>query len=152
MRRSSRASFAHLLSAASRALALERLRRALRPGGLLVLDLPNFPRILAHYRPPPAEERTWGDRRIVRRREHRVDAREGRFTTVDHDLVSAFGQEPMAFSKMHVYAIVDPAVHAQELAAAGFGDVRLFPSFEAREPTTTPGRRLIYLARPSPAR
>lgn len=140
-------SYAHLLSPRARTLALRRLRRAVRPGGILVLDLPNFPWVLAHYRPPVPEERTWEGHHIVRRREHKLDQEHGTFTTVDHHLVSGPARESVAFTKHHIYAIVAPDTHTAELTASGFDDVRVFPSFEARVPTTAPAGRLIYVAR-----
>jgi SAM-dependent methyltransferase len=143
-------SYAHILSPSQRTAALSRMARALRPGGLLVLDLPNFPWILAHYRAPVPQERHWEGRRIVRYREHLIDRERGTFTTVDRDEVSGSGAEPITSIKAHVYAIVSHEMHVSELAAVGFTNVRLFPNFEARAPVPVPGPRLIYVAKGRP--
>ncbi len=141
-------SYAHLLAASQRATALRQLARALHPNGLLILDLPNFPWILANYRPPTPEERQWEGRRIQRYRRHQIDRQVGTFTTTDRDEVSGGAAEAKTSTKTHTYAIVSHETHLSELAAAGFRDLRLFPSFEAREPISEPASRLIYVARP----
>lgn len=140
-------SYAHLLSSAQRATALRQVARSLRQTGLLLLDLPNFPWILAHYRQPVPLERVWKGKRITRYREHRIDREQVTVTTIDRDVVTDAGRKPVAFIKRHVYAIVDHETHLSELAAAGFTDVTLFSHFDARLPVTVPTGRLIYVAR-----
>jgi SAM-dependent methyltransferase len=49
----------YLLTAAERADALERVRRALGPRGVVVLEGPNFEWILDHYLPPANPTRRW---------------------------------------------------------------------------------------------
>ncbi|MBI4499922.1 MAG: class I SAM-dependent methyltransferase [Gemmatimonadetes bacterium] len=140
-------SYAYLLSPSRRAPLYVLIACALRRNGFLILDLPNFPWIPDHYRAPVPQDGQWEGRRIVRHRQHQIDRERGTFTTIDRDVISDSSGEPTACTKVHVYAIVDHSTHLAELAAAGFTDVRLFPSFEARAPVPVPASRLISVAR-----
>jgi hypothetical protein len=96
--------FAHLLTGRDRADALRRVRDALRPGGGVLIDVPNFLWILKHYR-APAEMRAdipGGEVRL--RREHAIDFHAAVFTTVEHyDLIRDGEHHPS--DKTHAYAM-----------------------------------------------
>src|SRR6266568_2166479 len=139
-------SFAHLLTPAQRASGLDHVRRALRPGGLVVLDLPNFPWILEHYRSPAPMERPLDGGNIRLEREHKIDRENSTFTTVDHYSVTRRGLDPQITVKTHAYAIVSSEELQAQLATAGFGDVRDFTSFGSRV-ANIPGPRLLLVAR-----
>ncbi len=139
-------SFAHLLTPAQRASGLDRVRRALRPGGLVVLDLPNFPWILDHYRQPAPMERPLDGGNIRLDREHKIDRERGTFTTVDRYSVTRLGLDPQITLKTHAYAIVSSEELRAQLATARFGDIRDFTSFGSRV-SSTPGPRLLLVAR-----
>jgi SAM-dependent methyltransferase len=140
-------SYAHLLRPSQRAEALRRMARSLRPHGLLVLDLPNFPWMLANYGPAAPQEGQWEGTVILRCREHQIDKDGGTFTTLDrHEWTGPSGAITNS-TKTHTYAIVAHETHLSEMALAGFRDLRLFPSFDARTPVLRPTSRLIYVAR-----
>lgn len=140
-------SLAHLLTTAQRATALAGVKRALRSGGLLVLDLPNFPWILEHYRSPAPQERSLGRVHVRLEREHRIDEGKGTFATIDHYRITAPGSAGEVATKEHVYGMVSWDELRGELAACGFEEIRDYSSFDSRVAHATPGARLLVVAR-----
>ena len=63
----------YILKEAGRHEALQRMFRALKPGGRILVDIANFPYILAHRRPPRVTETVWEGIRTVRRPTHSFD-------------------------------------------------------------------------------
>ena len=138
-------SFAHLLTPAQRGAGLRCVRRALRPQGLLVLDLPNFTWILEHYRPPVPQERSLGGAQVRLEREHRIDRPGRMFTTIDHYQITGIGSGPQVATKTHVYSIISLDELLAQLSAAGFEGIRDFSSFGSRVSQPTPGARLLLV-------
>ncbi|CAA9298365.1 MAG: hypothetical protein AVDCRST_MAG11-647 [uncultured Gemmatimonadaceae bacterium] len=137
-------SFAYLPTPASRAAALAQCRRVLRPGGLLVLDLPNLLRILFEYGGPAVQEREVDGRVIRLERRHRLDYTRALFVTDEAYVVREATGAQWTSRREHPYAITTWPELAHALAAAGFGTLRTFTSFEARAPEPLgPGRMLI---------
>jgi SAM-dependent methyltransferase len=79
----------YLLSAGVRADALRRVRRALRPGGVVVLEGPNFEWILDHYRQPQPNEAMVEGVRVRRVPRHDIDLAAGAWTQTDIVTVQA---------------------------------------------------------------
>jgi SAM-dependent methyltransferase len=137
-------SFAYLQTQASRADALAQCRRVLRPGGLLVLDLPNLLRILFKYGGPAVQEREVEGRAVRLERRHRIDYTRALFVTDESYVVHEAAGAPWTLRREHAYAITTWPELAHALTAAGFGTLRTFTSFEARAPEPLgPGRMLI---------
>ncbi|MGZ8378277.1 MAG: class I SAM-dependent methyltransferase [Gemmatirosa sp.] len=137
-------SFAYLTTPADRASALAQCRRVLRPGGLLVLDLPNFLRILFEYGGPATHDRDVDGRAIRLTRDHRLDYDRALFITDEQYTVREATGTEWGLRREHPYAIVTWPELATALAAAGFGRLRTFTSFAARAPESLgPGRMLV---------
>src|SRR5262249_6774744 len=73
----------YLLQRSERREALSRLRASLAPGGVLVLDLPNFPWILQNYIPPAVDVRTLEGWTFTRTPTHEIDRDAGLFVHRD---------------------------------------------------------------------
>jgi SAM-dependent methyltransferase len=137
-------SFAYLPTPVVRADALAQCREALRPGGLLVLDLPNLLRILFEYGGPAIEERAIGNRVIRLERGHRLDYDKALFITDERFVVREADGATSELRREHAYAITTWPELASALRAADFDHLRTFTSFAARAPETLgPGRMLI---------
>ena len=137
-------SFAYLPTPTIRADALTQCREALRPGGLLVLDLPNLLRILFEYGGPTIEERAIGNRAVRLERRHRLDYDRALFITEERFEVREADGGMSELRREHPYAITTWPELASALRAAGFDHLRTFTSFSARAPETLgPGRMLI---------
>ncbi|MFN2398551.1 MAG: class I SAM-dependent methyltransferase [Gemmatimonadaceae bacterium] len=140
-------SFAHALTANARADALARCAEALRPGGLLVLDLPNTLRILFEYRPRESREATVDGRLVHYARRHTVDYHAVTFTTHETYIVTERDGDCWTFEKDHVYALTAWPDLEYLLRQAGFTAIKLFPAVTARDPGPLTGARLVVLAR-----
>lgn len=141
-------SFAHLLTPTDREEALERTHAALAPGGVLCLDLPNFPWILSHYRAPGPHTSTVHGRAVTLHRRHEIDAHDATFTTTD---VYVFdGDAAASVELVHVYGMVTFPELQHQLHRAGFVDVRSFNGFGSRTTERLSGPRILVSARRRP--
>jgi SAM-dependent methyltransferase len=143
--------FAHVLTPADRADAFRRLHAALRPGGILLLDLPNFLWILRNYRQPEPHVRTGEGREIRLVHHHEIDYGEATFTT-DQEYVVAEpdGRETRTW-KRHVYAMAALPDLLHLLRQAGFGELEVHGGYAARAPGRLDGPRMLITARRMPA-
>jgi SAM-dependent methyltransferase len=140
-------SFAHVLSPSQRADALLRCRRTLRPGGVLVLDLPNLLRVLHQYR-KPSSTTVVAEGQVVRlTRRHDVDYAAATFTTHESYTVdSPEGRGPVT-EKEHIYAITALPDLKYQIESAGLRDVETFSAITDRAPSQPSGSRIIIAAR-----
>jgi SAM-dependent methyltransferase len=139
-------SFAYVGTPAERADALRQCRRVLRPGGHLVLDLPNLLRILFEYGGPAEDERTVDGRYVQLTRRHRVDYARALFITDERFQVCEADGRAWAREREHQYAIATYPELADALARAGFGACRTFSSFATRSPEPVGAGRMIIVA------
>lgn len=137
----------YLVAASDRRDALARCRRALRPGGVLLLELSNFTWILKHYRDPPKVIMEINGIAVTRTAHHEFDFHHGimdhhdQFTWVDES-----GQKRTA-RKTHRMAMVSYPEIALFLEDLGFEDVHTFNSVADRSPGALVGRKIIVSAR-----
>jgi SAM-dependent methyltransferase len=137
--------FAHMLTGRDRSEALRRAFRALRPGGALLVDVPNFLWILRHYRTPEPMRAALDDGEVHLRREQVLDFHAAVFTTIEHyDLVRDGESHPS--SKAHAYAMTTFPELAFHLEEAGFRAVETHRSWDARGAERLDGPRMIVSA------
>jgi len=138
-------SFAHLVTPAERADALRRIHHALKPGGVVFLDLPNFLWILKNHRPPqPYTFEARGDTVTLNRNQH-IDFHDATFTTTDEYVYAHSGQSEARL--IHSYGMTTLPELRYHLDAAGFEDPRTFTSYAARAPERLDGPRILLAAR-----
>lgn len=94
-------SFSHLLTVGSRHAAVKAVTRALVPGGIAVIDIPDFPWILANYRGPPRPLSRQG---VTLHRTHELPS-EGQPYFITTDLYERAGERREVRT---VYAVFDP--------------------------------------------
>ncbi len=116
-------SFAHLLTPAERADALRRVHDALRPGGVVFIDVPDFVWMLTHLRQPEPLTFVAQGEAVTLLRRHEIDAREATFITTD-DFVFEDGRAGDRL--VHAYGIVTLPELRYHLDEAGFVEVRTF--------------------------
>ena len=137
--------FSHMLTGRDRSRALQRAFRALRPGGLLLVDVPNFLWILRNYRTPEPMRAVVDGAEVHLRREHVLDFHAAVFTTIEHyDLVRDGESHPS--SKTHAYAMTTFPELAFHFEQAGFHAVETYRSWAARGAERLDGPRLIVSA------
>lgn len=138
-------SFAHLLDPAERADALRRIHEALRPGGVVFLDLPDFPWILTHYRAPVPYTFELHGQAVTLDRRHEIDVHEATFTTHDEYRIEPEGRVEARL--VHAYGITTFPELRHHLLEAGFSDVRTYRGYDSRESERLDGARMMIAAR-----
>lgn len=136
-------SAAHLLSPGERAGAVLRIFRALAPGGVVLLDLPNFLWILHHYRAPAEQRALVKGMEVTLRRSHEVDVHAATFTTRDEFAVAARVVGEME----HVYGISTWPEWRHHLQEHGFEDLRTYNGYGSRQAERFSGARMLFSAR-----
>ena len=134
----------YMLTAAERADALSRVRRALRAGGVVVLDGANFEWILNHYQEPQPSEADVEGTPVRRAPQHDVDRACGIWTHTDRFSTPGTSEELVMVHRMAIIP-VDEVVSA--LQRAGLGHVNLYPSWASTEPAPLNGPRIIAVGR-----
>jgi SAM-dependent methyltransferase len=139
--------YSYLLETPQRRNALTRCARALKPGGVLFLDLANFWWILKHYRAPEPVRFEVDGGEVLRTPRHELDFHHGHWTHHDHFAwLDASGEERSA-TKTHAMAMVTFSEIAFFLGELGFEEVHTFNSYEDREPAPLAGHRVMVTAR-----
>ena len=137
--------FSHMLTGRDRAEALRRVFTALRPGGVVVLDVPNFLWILKNYRTVDPMRAPIPGGELHLRREKIIDFHAAVFTTIEHyELIRGGVHHPSR--KTHAYAMTTWPELAYHLEQAGFSEFETYCSWDAREPGRLDGARMIVSA------
>jgi hypothetical protein len=122
--------FAYLLTPTNRADALQRMFCALKPGGVLFLDLFNFLWKLRFYRPPQDAVLVTesGDtlRRVIR---YDIDWHDSTVTHTD----TFYRADQYLTSQSHRMAIITPQELLHQVAAAGFQHIQTYNNYAARQ-------------------
>lgn len=141
--------FSYLLTPLAREDAARRAFAALRPGGLLVLGLANFPWILKHYRKPPKESRTLGTVTVTRAARYDLDFHDLTWIHTDHYVVREGGRKVASNEMVHHMSILGYPEVARVLELAGFEDLRTYNDYEARRNERLSGEHMLVSARKS---
>jgi SAM-dependent methyltransferase len=139
-------SFAYLLTPEERLDALELCYAALKPDGLLVLDLPHLLWILRHYREPVNQTRQLGLTTVMRVRRHEIDWQRATFTTKEEYRAVGKGST-LLLQRDHVYAINTLPDLSFLLAEAGFGAPETYRGYESRRSEPLGEGRMLLVAR-----
>ena len=138
-------SFAHLLTPADRADALRRIHDALRPGGVVFLDLPNFLWILKNFRAPePYAFQAQGELVTLHRR-HEIDFHAATFITTDEYVFARSGR--CETQLVHAYGMTTLPELQHHLEDLGFEDLRTFNGYASRASERLAGARIMVAAR-----
>lgn len=137
----------YVLDPRDRRAALERCRRALRPDGVLLVEVGNFPWILKNYRPPPDLQLEVDGVTVLRTARHEIDFHRGHFTHQDHFEWTDPDGEARRIDKTHRMAMIAFPEIAYFLADVGFTEVATFNEYDDREPAVLTGKRILVAAR-----
>jgi N-acetylglutamate synthase-like GNAT family acetyltransferase/SAM-dependent methyltransferase len=138
-----------LLAHEARVDALGRLRQALRPGGVLLLEGPNFPWILKAYREPPATTEIYHRATVSRIPAHTLDFHDGVLEHRDTFVVEVDDQEPVEWLEERRLALLGLPLLRVALEQAGFGAIETFRDLRATGPARISGPRIVLSARAS---
>jgi len=137
--------FAHMLTGDDKADALCRVYRALKPGGAVFLDVPNFLWILKNYRAPEPMRTSTADGTVTLRREHHIDFHSAVFTTIEHYELVRDGKSERT-SKAHAYSMSTLPQIAFHVKQAGFVELETYGSWDARGVERIDGPRMMMSA------
>ncbi len=138
--------FAYMTSFFDRLEALQRIYRALKKGGLIILDVPNFIYVLAHYKPP--EDRLIIDsKRTYRRVTHQFqDFHRNTWTNFDeYHVVDEFGKETKR-TKVQKLAMLNYPELEYILSTQGFKEIKTYNNYNSREAECLTGKRILVSA------
>lgn len=137
--------FAYLLTQAERTDALTRCFTALRPGGVLFIDIPNFLWILKNYRVPHPLTAEIDGQSVTRRARHEFDFHDAIWTHEDEFEIGS-GDGTSLASTTHRFAILSFPELANALSDAGFKELRTYTSYSARGTERLDGPRIMVSA------
>lgn len=138
--------FAYLLQPEAQLEALRRSYRALRPGGVLFLDIPNLLWFLKNEAEPPKDRKTVAGREVRLREQYHYDLHDARFIQINEYTIREQDGPETKFCETHEHLILIFPELAHRLRLAGFIEVRAYNSFNARQPERLEGRRMMVLA------
>lgn len=138
-------SFAHLLTPAERSDALARIHDALRPGGVVFIDLPNIPWILKHFRAPEPYAFEVQGRPVTLLRRHELDFHDATLITTDHYVFPPATEPELRL--VHTYGITTFPELRHHLDALGFAEIRTFRGYASRADERLDGPRMLIAAR-----
>jgi len=139
--------YSYVRPMAARREAIARCAVALRPGGVLFLDLSNFWWILKNYRDPPRMTMNVDDRVVERTATHVFDYHEGTLTHEDTFAWRDGAGVERTTTKVHRMALIGLAEVALFLGECGFADIRTFNGYGDRAPGKLTGKKLMVTAR-----
>ncbi len=140
----------YLTDPTRRGAALARIHEALSPDGCVVIDLPDFTWIRAHYTPPIRQVARFGEVVVTRAPRHGFDQPGVWLHT---DVIERTGPGVAeTWEEVVPLAIIDAGALTHELASAGFREIRRWARWTSTSPMETTfapavGPRLIVTAR-----
>lgn len=138
------APFSYLLTVSERVDALTSVYRALKPDGVLFLDMPNFLSILKNYQSPAPSLTTAPNGDLIRRViEHDIDFHDCTFTHTDFFYVN----DELSDKQVHKMSIITLNELQYSLTQTGFDEMMTFNGFGARENQRLHGMRMMVSAR-----
>jgi SAM-dependent methyltransferase len=123
-----------------------RIFRALRPGGLVFFDLPNFLYLLKNYREPQPIERMIGNYRFQRTMQHRLDPHHALW--IHEETVSWEADKNIwnSYQELYHFSVITAPELFSQLGQAGFVSLQTFNHWADRESSPLSGPRIMVAA------
>jgi len=135
--------FSYLLEIRQRVNALYRIYEALRPGGVVFLEIKNFLFKLRHYEEFTEEILNVDDQKVAHLMQHEIDFHHGYWIHRDEFLIEGTSQ---MVSKTHTVAIIPLMELMYFMEEQGFVNIQTYNDYDAREPQTLTGRLMLISA------
>jgi SAM-dependent methyltransferase len=136
--------FSYLLDVTDRLAALDNIYRALKPGGVLFLELTNFLYKLQHFEPVTIQHKDVDGESVLHIMENHIDFDRARWLIRDQYQVE--GQSEV-LEKQHEQAVITPPELLYFLEDRGFVDIRTYNSYCACLSTPVNGKTILVSAR-----
>lgn len=135
--------FSYLLDIPSRVEALQRVYRALTPGGVVFLELTNFLHRLQHYEPVTVQDKKVDGDTITHVIENYVDVHHARWLL--RDLYMVKGKSDVVV-KYHEQAVITLPELTYLLEQQGFTCIRTYSGYETLSPGPVVGKNILISA------
>lgn len=137
--------YSYLQSINERKRAIELSYKAVKKGGVLFLDNPNFPWILKHYREPLETKFHIDGIEATRNPIHEIDFHQCTWIHTDHfSFIKDYDTHEIS-TKHHLAMIQLPEIYAH-LNAIGFKNIKTFNSYESRVDEPINNSRMMVAA------
>lgn len=138
--------FSYLLTVEERADALRRMHRALRPGGVLFLDVANFPWLLKNFEEFREQAVSIGGMPARRIQHFRVDFHDHVWVQIDEFQYEDPEEGPMRIAKEHRCGIITMPELRFLSRQAGFVEPQTFNGYESRQSEALTGHDMLFAA------
>lgn len=142
--------FAYLVEPEAQMDGLERVYRALKPGGIFFLDIPNLLWFLKNDPEPPRAKKSIAGQMIQHQAHYEYDVHTAKFTQInEYTLESSNGKE-IKVCKTDEHAIITYPELAYLLERGGFTKIRSYNSYRSRRAAPLKGKRIMVAAQKPP--
>ncbi len=141
------APFAYMLFLTEQARALQKCFDALRPGGVLFLEVPNMLWFLANLSPDKQMESTTRGKKVVLKRRYEIDYHDALVHVKDHYEWYATPEITESVAREDTMAVLPVPYLFYLLRETGFVQNATYTSYHARVPGRVAGRDILISAR-----
>ena len=139
--------FEYLLTPDDRSLALRKMYRALKPGGIVFLEVVNFLLILKNYKPEDDSAVESGNERVTRHVRHEFDFVKNTMRHFDHFERFLDGKKIEEADKLHEFGMFSLSELEFLLRLNGFTGIETYNSYNSRSPEPVDNYKIRYCAR-----
>lgn len=137
--------FQYLLTDEDILQTLRAFHRALRPGGVAIIDMMNFLSLLGRYKESRVEHYSKNGINFKRAIEHSVEDVPAIWNHREFGIIGDNG-ETTTYHELHRFRMLNYNEMRRFLREAGFREIRCFGEFVAREEAKSNAKRLIFVA------
>lgn len=138
--------FAYLLEREEQVDALERVYRALKPGGLFFLDIPNLLWFLKNDPEPPQDKKLVAGRRVKHRAHYKYNVHKATFTQLNEYIIEEPNGHENTIRKIDQHTIITYPELVYLLEGCGFTKLRSYNSYKSRRAAPLRGKRIMVAA------
>lgn len=142
--------FAYLLEPEAQVDAVERVYRALKPGGVFFLDIPNLLWFLKHDPEPPQAKKSVAGQTVQHQAHYEYDVHTATFTQLNEYTVESPDGTEIKLHKTDQHAIITYPELIYLLEKRGFIKIRSYNSYRSRRAAPLPGKRIMIAAQKPP--
>jgi len=137
--------FQYLLLDEDISQTLKAFHRALKPGGIAIIDMMNFLSLLGRYKETIVENYSKNGKNFKRATKHSVEDVPAIWNHSEFGIIEDNG-ETTVYDELHRFRMLNYNEMRRFLHEAGFREIRCFGEFVAREEVKSNARRLIFVA------
>ncbi len=139
--------FSYLLDIPARLDAIERVQKALKPGGVFFLELTNFLYRLQHFQRLTVQKKEVDGERVIHLMENEIDFHDARWVLRDQYILE--GSVDIV-EKQHQQAVLTVPELTYFLEQQGFSGIQTYASYKSRIAETVTGEKILLAAQKPP--